>query len=172
MRILVALDRSEYSEIVLEHALDQAVRRGATELHVVTAVADAEEIGAARSWTTALVVEALDSFDCTIPFNVHVRCGIPAVAIAASAIELNPALVVVGRFHPRSVSDEVLELVDYPTLVVGIDGHLLEPQCPACGEVRIATKGEQLFCERHSSDVLPSLASRLPSSTHVGSRLW
>ena len=172
MRILVALDRSEYSQIVVEHAADQAVRRGATELHVVTVVAEAEEIEGAGSWARSLVTEALDDFGSHIPFTVHVRCGIPAVAIAAIAIELSPDLVVVGRFHPRSVSEEVLELVEYPTLVVGIDGHVLEPQCPACGQVRIATKGEQLFCDEHSGDEMPALASRLPPSTHVGSRMW
>ena len=172
MRILVALDRSEYSQIVIEHALDQAVRRGATELQVVTVVANVDDIGVARSWASSLVLETLETFRRTIPFTVHVRCGIPAVAIAAIAIELAPELIVVGRFHPNSVSEELLELVDYPTLVVGIDGHVLEPQCPACGQVRIATKGERLFCDEHSGDVMPSLAARLPSSTHVGTRMW
>src|SRR5687768_1296088 len=116
MRILIALDRSEYSQIVAEHALDQAVRRGATELHVVTVVPTTDEIESARRWATATVMDALDTFRRAIPFIVHVRCGIPAVAIAAIAIELSPELVVVGRFHPRSVSEELLELVDYPTL--------------------------------------------------------
>src|SRR5688572_5380278 len=133
MRILIALDRSEYSEIVIEHGIDQAVRRGATDVHVVTVVSDANEIEASRTWLNGVMNEALDDFQYSVPFALHVRCGIPAVAIASLAIELSPDLLVVGRFRARSISDEVLELVDTPTLVIGIEGHVLEPQCQACG---------------------------------------
>jgi nucleotide-binding universal stress UspA family protein len=172
MRILIALDRSEYSEIVVEHAFDQAVREHASDLHVVTVVADAGEIEATRTWLESVLRDAIDTFRYALPYTVHVRCGIPAVSIASVAIEVSPDLIVIGRFHALSVSDELLELVDYPTLIVGIDGPLLEPQCPACGEVRVATRGERLFCDAHRGDVLPELSTRLPPSTTIGSRMW
>ena len=40
-RIVVGLDLSEYAEVVLEHALDQAARHELSELHFVTVVPDA-----------------------------------------------------------------------------------------------------------------------------------
>jgi nucleotide-binding universal stress UspA family protein len=169
MRILIAIDRSEYSEIVVEHGLDQAVRLGASELHFVTVVTNAVEMEATRTWLTEVARDALETFHCRADVTLHVRCGIPAVAIASVAIEITAGLIVVGRFRD-SVSAELLELTEYPTLVVGIDGPVLEPQCPACGRARMASNG--LFCEAHHDDVLPDLATRVPPSFQGGSRLW
>jgi DNA-binding transcriptional MocR family regulator len=68
--------------------------------------------------------------------------------------------------------DAILDSSDIPTLVVGIEGHALEPQCPDCMRVRRDTDAEHLFCDRHTSDRLPDLAIHVPPTGNVNSRLW
>jgi hypothetical protein len=80
---------------------------------------------------------------------------------------------VIGRFGVPSHADVILQMIDVPTLVVGPDGHDLEPQCPDCGRIRKWTNAERLFCDRHTGDHLPDLVNRLPRSTYVaGAGLW
>jgi nucleotide-binding universal stress UspA family protein len=179
MRILAAVDRSEYSEIVLEHALDQFVRGpdSGGELHVLTVVANDAEVEPARRELDRIVSEGLDAFGVSgHAVALHVRRGRVAPAIAALAAELAVDLLVIGRFYHHapveSTSDVVLAIAECPTLVVGIEGHVLEPQCMACREVRRETNGEQLFCADHANQRMPELVTRLPSSTSLGSRLW
>lgn len=173
MKVLIALDRSEYAEIVLEHGLDQAVRGGALELHVVTAIENEGDADAARAWLGAMVRDGLDAFrlhDRSI--ELHVPRGLPAAAIATLANELGPDLLVIGRFHVPSESDVIIDAVECPTLVVGIEGHLLEPQCPACRVVRRESQGSRWFCDQHAGDRIPDLVMRVPPSTTFASRLW
>jgi len=172
MRLVIALDRSEYAEIVLEHGLDEANRRQADAIHVVTVVASADRVEPARAGLEAMLSEGLDAFHPTGRVIVDVLVGEPVDAITALAREQPPDLLVLGRFHAPSVSDEVVARVASPTLVVGIDGPVLEPQCPACAQVRRDTDGERLFCVAHTSDILPDLTTRLPSSTYIHSRMW
>lgn len=175
MRILIAVDRSEYADIVVQHGLDQAVREGAEDIHVVTAVETDEDRAAARAWLDELTRDLIESFGCTDRrFTLHVPGGrtAPAIAIATLASELVPDLLVIGRFHEPSSSEGILELVHCPTLVVGVEGHLLEPQCLTCQAVRRDTDGEQLFCEAHAGVDVPHLMDRLPSSSQLGSRMW
>jgi hypothetical protein len=108
MRILIALARSEYAEIVLEHGLDQAARHPDAEIHVVSAAED-EDVEATRAFIEPLVRD-------------------------------------------------------------GIDGHVLEPQCRACREVRRATNAEVMFCEEHAGDRLLDL-TRLPTEA-TGTGIW
>ena len=49
-RIVVALDGSEYAEIVVEHALDQAARHDPVDLHLLTVVNNAADVEAAKVW--------------------------------------------------------------------------------------------------------------------------
>lgn len=174
MRILIAVDRSEYSEIVLEHGLDQAVRLAAGEIHVVTAVEKSSEISGARSFLDAAVADLVDVFRCADrTMTLHIRRGAPATVIAAMVEELHPDLLVVGRFHVPSAAEPVSELPGRPTLVVGIDGHVLEPQCPACQRTRAETEAEVWFCEAHAGGRIPDLVTRIPPSwSQPGSRLW
>lgn len=173
MRVLLAVDQSEYAEIVLEHGLDQAARLQVDELHFATAVHAESEVAAARSWLEAAVGDLIETFRCT-PKRVmlHVRRGRPAAVVATLVEELRPDLLVIGRFHVPSESEAIAELVHCPTLVVGIDGHVLDPQCLECGLARRDSDGEVLFCEIHSGDRFPDLAMRLPPSYQLGSRLW
>jgi len=173
MRILIAADRSEYSEIVIEHGLDQAVKRGATELHFVTVVETTAEIASARRILQDAVADWTETFHCADrAISLHVVEGEAVRALAALAAELEPDLLVIGRFHVPSASNALVDLVTCPVLVIGLEGHVLEPQCPACSEVRLASNGENLFCEKHTSDSLPDLANRASSSGLHGSRMW
>jgi nucleotide-binding universal stress UspA family protein len=174
MDILIALDRSEYSEIVLEHGLDQAVDHPAATLHVLTVVDDEVGVAAARHWLEDIVEEGLETFDLgERSVELHVLAGRPASAIVALAKALAADMLVIGRFDVPSVSDRVVDSLECPTLVVGIEGCVLAPQCPDCMDVRRASGGEQLFCELHTSDRLADLSTRLPSSSGtMPSRLW
>ena len=173
MKILTALDRSEYAEIVLEHALDQAVQYPDAELHFVSTITDARNADDARIWLDTLVTDGLDEFSMSArSIILHIRQGRPATVVCELAAELEPDLLVVGRFHVPSESEVIVDVVDCPTLVVGIDGPVLEPQCPDCKTVRSVTNAEHLFCARHSSDRLPDIAIHVPPTGNVASRMW
>src|SRR5512140_2971938 len=183
-RIVIALDRSEYSEIVLEHAFDQAVRHDAPDLHFLTVIDDRSvDIAAAKQWLTRSVLEGLETFRGDRPdwrTRLHVRQGQPAAEIANLAAEVAADLLVIGRFglhHARgSVADRVLAMVECPTLVVGLSGQAvsLDPPCPACVREREFSDGERWFCSEHASPGRLSLTTLLPPSTTVlhGGPLW
>jgi len=173
MKIVTALDRSEYAEIVLEHALDQATRHPAAELHFVTAVGDERERSDARQWMETLVRDVLDAFgQSQRTFELHVVDGPPAPAVAKVASDLGAELLVIGRFHVPSEAERMLWLAPCPVLVVGPDGVELEPQCPDCEDVRRRTKAEELFCQRHVSDRLPELVMRVPAIDPAAYHRW
>ncbi len=173
MRVLIAVDRSEYAEIVLEHGLDRAVQVAAGAIDIATVVASEGDVASARAWLEELVHDGLETFrlaDRT--YNLHVRVGDPVATIAELAKEVSPDVLVIGRFHSPSTYEDILRRVSSPTLVIGIDGPVLEPQCPACEAVRRATEGDELFCEAHHQDRLDDLSIRIPPMHDVGSRLW
>jgi nucleotide-binding universal stress UspA family protein len=174
MRILSALDHSEYAEIVVEHSLDQAAQHAGAELHFVTVVPADRDLAAARIWLDELVRDVLEAFGLEDSRVIlHVSRGRPALTIASLATEIAADLLVIGRFHVPSESENILDLVECPTLVVGIEGHVLEPQCAACRQARKASNGEELFCaDHHSDDRLANLTTRVPPSTTIASRLW
>lgn len=173
MKILTALDRSEYSEIVLEHGLDQAVRKPDAELHFATAVGDKAEVDGAVRQLEASVREGLDSFRLhDRPYQLHVVTGRPAPAICALAQELRADLLVIGRFHVPSEAETMMWLAPCATLVVGPDGPEVEPQCSRCAEVRRASAGERLFCDVHAGSWLPDLTTRLPPLDVRANRIW
>lgn len=173
MRILTALDRSEYSEIVLEHGLDQAVRHPNAALHFATAIPDKGEVDLVRSALDATIRERLVDFGLQgRAFEVHVVTGRPAPAICALAHELQADLLVIGRFHVPSEAETMLWLSPCPTLVVGPDGPEVEPQCTRCAEIRRETAGERLFCDAHAGAWVPDLITRLPPVDVGASRIW
>ena len=173
MRLLIALDRTEYAEIVAEHGFDQAVRRGADEIHVVTAVTHERELEPTLNWLGDLTEDLADTFHWHgRTLHRHVLRGDPVEVIAGTAAELSPDLIVVGRFSSPSIATRLLDIVRAPVLVINIEGHDLEPQCPSCVFERQISGGERLFCFAHSSDRMPDLVSRVPPSYNVGSRMW
>ncbi len=174
MRILIATDRSEYGPIVIEHGLDQAVRTGADDLHFVTVVANEHEMSDGAAWLEATAREMWDVVGCDKrKATFHVVTDMAPIAIGKLVAQLRPDLLVIGRFGVPSHADVILDTIDVPTLVVGPEGHDLEPQCPDCGRIRRWTKAERLFCERHTGGEVPDLVGRLPPSSYVaGGGLW
>lgn len=160
-RIVVALDGTEYSEIVLEHAMDQAARHDAPELHFLLVAEDRHgaDVEGLRNWLTRTVVDGLGSFQRNRQgwqTRIHIREGKPEEEIVALAGELRASLLVIGRYGVhrwrKSLTERVVDTAPCPTLVVGLTEHTADsqPQCPACVEVRAATDGERWFCDEHT----------------------
>jgi nucleotide-binding universal stress UspA family protein len=182
-RIVIALDGSEYSEIVLEHGLDQAARHDVPDLHILAVVGDAAEIHATKAWLAAAVLEGLDAFRAGRPdwrTRLHVRVGRPVEEIVNLAAEVDADLLVIGRYgvhHPRrSIADAVVAAATCPTLVVGLAGHAVEAErpCAECAAVREQSDGERWFCARHAAPDrlrLSTLVSSSPPPTR-GGPLW
>jgi nucleotide-binding universal stress UspA family protein len=175
MRILIALDRSDLAEIVLEHGLDEAVRRGGADLDIVTFVTHTLDIPGARTWLDSLVREDLDTFEVHGTVTLHVMTGEPVNGIVVLARDLEVDLLVIGQFHVPSRSEAICAVtaqLELPTLVVGAEGIELEAQCRACQIERRTSNGEHLFCADHAGGRMPDLVTRLPPMPVHGSRLW
>lgn len=181
-RIVVALDDSEYAEIVLEHAFDQAMRHDAVELHFIAVVAREQDMAEAERYLAAQVVEGVERCRSAAGdrmVRLHVRAGHPVDEIVRLADEIDGDLILVGRFgvHERrsSTATAIVEQAPCPVLVVGLTEHAIEttPQCPKCMAVRRATDAESWFCSEHSGDPrLHSSSLRSWSSTLSHGRLW
>ncbi|MEO9158816.1 MAG: universal stress protein [Kofleriaceae bacterium] len=181
---MVALDLSEYSEIVLEHALDQAARHDAPDLHVVTVGDASVDLEDLKQRMAALVLPALGDFACgNWHARLHVREGMPPEEIANLAAELRADLIVVGRFglhhrgrHLGSVASRVLDAATCPTLVVGLtdDSPDAIAQCVDCVAARAESDGERWFCAAHSAPDRESIATAFVSSSSWtgGGLMW
>lgn len=156
-RIVAGIDLTEYSEIVLEHALDQA----APELHFLyvkeSKKRSSEEL---RQRLTQIVYPSLQTFNrygTDWRAQLHVRSGKPYEQIATLAADIRSDLIVIGQFglhNPRgakTVPSRVLQAAPCPTLVVGMPPVADEGQCPACMQVREHSDGERWFCTEHSA---------------------
>lgn len=173
-RIVAALDQSEYAEIVLEHALDQAARHQQPELHFVTVVSDEHALAKAKQKLTDLVLGDLDTFrDHHFDWRarLHVRVGKPAEEIVALAEDVLADLIVVGRFG-GSTARKVLDHADCPMLAINLAERQVdtEPQCPECVQIRAESDGETWFCAKHAGD-RPTTTLLLPSTTWTGGTL-
>jgi nucleotide-binding universal stress UspA family protein len=159
-RIVVGIDLSEYSDIVLEHALDQAARHDLPELHFLT-------VCEKRKFSTAECKQALwERVHPTLEtFNehgtewrarLHVRRGKPDQQIGALAADINADLIVVGNFGLHNPSSKyknlpngVLNAAVCPVFVVGTPAAMDTKQCPACHNVRELTDCDRWFCDKH-----------------------
>ena len=174
-RIVIALDGSEYSEIVLEHGLDQAARHDSPDLHILRVIDDERDLQSVKNWLATCVLEGLETFRAGRPnwrTRLHMRLGRPADEIVNLAAEVDADLLVVGRFgiHSRhSTAERVVVAAGCPTLVVGLTGHTIdpEPQCPVCVEAREHSDGERWFCAAHSAPDHLRLSTLVPSSTSL-----
>jgi nucleotide-binding universal stress UspA family protein len=182
-RIVIALDGSEYSEIVLEHGLDQAARHDAPDLHMIAVVGEPSECDATKTWLATTVLEGLEAFRAgrlDWRTRLHVRIGRPAEEIVNLAAEIDADLLVIGHYglhHPRhSVADAVISSATCPTLVVGLAGHALETErpCLGCAAVREQSDGERWFCEKHAAPDRLRLSTLVPYSPPAtrGGLLW
>ena len=175
MRILIALDRSDLAGIVLEHGFDEAVRRGGADVDIVTFVPHSLDVGDARAWLDTLVRDDLESFEVHGTITLHVLVGDPVAGVAGLARGLSVDLLVIGQFHVPSRSEAIcaeLAQLDVPTLVVGVEGTVLEAQCRACQAERRTSNGEHWFCSDHADGRMADLSSRIPPMGVHGSRLW
>jgi nucleotide-binding universal stress UspA family protein len=162
-RIVVGIDLTEYSEIVLEHALDQAARHQAPELHFLYVRERAhrkralEELRQRLSQITWPALQTFNLHFTSWRARLHVRTGKADEQIATLANDVLADLIVVGQFglhHPKhsvkSLSSRVLQAAPCATLVVGMPQALQKsPICNACAQVREDTDGEAWFCDGH-----------------------
>jgi nucleotide-binding universal stress UspA family protein len=163
-RIVVGIDLSEYSDIVIEHALDQAARHDAPELHFLTVCERRRFSGEACKhalWERVHPeLETFNRFGTDWRARLHVRRGRPEIEIAQLAADIRANLIVIGQFglhNPRTTDknlpNRVLQQAVCPTLVVGLPEALdTSPQCPMCVAVREDTEGERWFCAQHVGD--------------------
>jgi nucleotide-binding universal stress UspA family protein len=183
-RIVIALDRSEYAEIVLEHALDHAVRHDSPELHFITVCEAGERADDLETGLTSLVSEGIRTFfgdRSDWRARLHVVAGEPADEIVNLAADVRADLVVIGQFGVHgakpmgSVTARVVAGSPYPTLVIGLgDGASAvdeRRQCPACVRVRDESDGERWFCDDHVAADGRSLTIRLPYAEWTGGTL-
>jgi nucleotide-binding universal stress UspA family protein len=162
-RIVVGLDLSEYADIVLEHALDQAARHDAPELHFLTVrerrKPTAEERKRALWERVHPALETFNRHGTDWRAQLHVRRGKPEVEIATLAADIRADLIVIGQFglHTPRVSDKnlpnrVLQQAVCPTLVISMPLELDTRQCPLCVATREHSEGETWFCPQHTGD--------------------
>jgi nucleotide-binding universal stress UspA family protein len=159
-RIVVGIDLSEYSDIVLEHALDQAARHTTPELHLLTVREkrnpSAEDVKQ-QLWDRVYPeLEAFNRHGTDWRARLHVRRGKPDEQIGQLAAEIRADLIVIGQFglhHPgqsrKNLPNRVLQAAVCPTLVVGMPEALDTTQCPVCVGVREQTDGDRWFCDDH-----------------------
>jgi nucleotide-binding universal stress UspA family protein len=180
-RMVVALDGSEYAEIVLEHALDQASRHDRPDLHILRVVDDVRDADTVKQALAGIVLEGLETFREGRPdwrTRLHVRVGRPVDEIVDLANEVAADLVVIGRYGHRwlrrSAADKVVAAAPCPTLVVGLTQHGIEaePQCPACVAAREASDGERWFCADHTAPDRVRLSALVPSTTMAHGGVW
>jgi len=157
--MVVGVDLTEYSEIVIEHALDQAARHQAPELHFLHVSerrkASTEDLNERLS---SAVYPALQVFNQSAAQSgtdwrarLHVRRGKPEQQITILAQDILADLIVIGSFgmRRRSTPNRVLSTATSPTLVVRMPHELDVTQCAACSNVRDDSDGALWFCDDH-----------------------
>lgn len=179
-RIVAALDGSEYAEIVLEHAIDQAARHDRVDLHFVTVVDAIRKIAETRANLGATVLQGLEVLGTKATdwrSWTHVLVGKAEDELATFCGDIRADLLVIGRFgihHARrSTADRVITLAPCATLVVNLGQDVLEPLCPLCAAIREDTNAERLFCSEHSTEGplhVTSLVTR--ASSYRGGSVW
>jgi len=171
--MVIAIDDTEYAEVVLEHAFDQAARHSAPDLHVVRVVDKHVDLAHEVRWLESTIVDAVEGMGGDRRgwrARVHVRTGKPADEIVGLAAEIKARLIVIGRFGMhghRSIADRVIDQAPCPTLVIGSLGREVDaqPACPACVQVREESDGHRWFCAEHAAPDRLRLSSLVPSIT-------
>jgi nucleotide-binding universal stress UspA family protein len=167
--LLAAVDFSPASDLVVEHAVAMAKQSNAHELHflhVRSTTGDDVEIAGRQTefaeWLDARVRKS-GSLPPDVKVVAHEARGNPADVIVDMAGDLLASAVIVGthgrkgfqRMVMGSVAETVVRNAGCPVLVARPLMHhqpapRIEPPCPRCVERRVATHGDQLWCEQHS----------------------
>jgi nucleotide-binding universal stress UspA family protein len=180
-RMVVGVDLSEYADIVVEHALDQAARHAAPELHLLAVRErrnpDAEDVKQALWERVHPSLEAFNRHGTDWRARLHVRRGKPQEQIVMLAAELRADLIVVGQFglhHPKaprkSLVNDILHQAVCPTLVVGMSDSSDATQCPVCVALRDQTEGEEWWCEDHVARAKKTQHVTTPMTVWSGGR--
>jgi len=154
-RIVVGVDLSEYSQIVIEHALDQAARHQAPEMHFVHVCErrkdSLEDRSRRLSNTVYPALQTFNEYASDWRARLHVRRGKPEQQINILAADILADLIVIGQFgmHRRSTANRVLNAAHCATLVVGMPQPVDLTQCRACSATREDTDGAMFFCDEH-----------------------
>lgn len=174
--VVAAVDGSDFTDLVLEHALELTAPRGAAELHVLCVrelrhrprAGDHRhdsELASTEMWLRGLVEQALADLaplgHGELRIRVHARIGAPAEEILELARECRADIIVLGRHgaggsrHRRagSVPGKVLADARCPVEVLTPLDYgapaAEEPTCAACAAVRRDSNGEAWFCADH-----------------------
>ena len=180
-RIVVGVDLSEYAQIVVEYALDQAARHDAPDVHFITIVDSEAALADAKERLSTFALFGLDAFTKLGPdwqARLHVRKGRADEEIVGLAAEIRAHLIVIGRFgvHDRgtklgTIATKVVQTATCPTLVVGlVDQPTDLDACSACAAERAASDGHRWFCSAHAGDRL--ISSNLSTTLTGGGLMW
>ena len=181
---MVGVDLSEYSEIVIEHALDQAARHHYPELHFLhvkeSRKRSAEELKQRLASAVYPPLQTFNQYGSEWRARLHVRTGRPEEQIGALASDVRSDLIVIGQFGVhnaketlKNLPNRVLQAAPCPTLVVGMPKAMQEsPICNACAQVREDSDGNNWFCAAHREpDRIEHLVTPMTTWTG-GSLMW
>jgi nucleotide-binding universal stress UspA family protein len=167
--ILAAIDYSEASTLVVEHALELARRKQPVELHFLhvnhgdpNSEDEQEALRAELLEWLAPRLKGGSGVPDSAKIVGHEAAGDPAHVIVEMAGDLLADSVIVGTHGRRgvqrvvlgSVSESVVRRCGCPVFVVRSKAHhqtspSIEPPCPRCVETRSETAGKELWCEQH-----------------------
>ncbi len=188
--ILAAIDDSASGLNVAQVGVNLAKTIPGGELHLVHVVNLARDVDPslpleqAREYLESTAMQAQAGWDGRI--LGHVSAGGPAHEILQMASRLSADLVLVGchgrKGIPRLVLGSVAELVvrraSCPVLVVrpkDYHGHVspsVEPPCPDCLAAQAKSRGETLWCARHSEHhPRPHVHYRTPEPFALGASI-
>lgn len=169
-RIVVGVDLTEYASIVIDHALDQAARHEAPEIHFVHVKESRKlPVEALGEYLAAAVYPALQVFNrhgTDWRARLHVRRGKVDEQITMLAADILADLIVIGQFglHGKGMPRRVLDHAICPTLVVGMPKALDAKQCGECAAIREDSEGMRWFCDDHR--MKQSAVSRMTVWSH------
>jgi hypothetical protein len=122
----------------------------------------ARQLEVARAYTSRMTDLAASQFSGDV--RVHLVVGSAADGVLLVANRVEASMVVVGTHDYRgvkrlllgSVAADIARRAHAPVVVVrplsypGSTAPAIEPLCTACGEVRAASGGTRMWCERHA----------------------
>jgi nucleotide-binding universal stress UspA family protein len=173
--ILVAIDQTPESTIVLAAAADLARKTAGAELHIVHAVDIRDTIRqeANGSQPYELIIASHADFLDERAREARAGSGVTVVghlvedapqrAILQTAANIDADTIVMGthgrrglaRWAMGSIAEAVVRTATCPVWVVREKRHQepqaaeVEPPCPDCVEMQRATGGKALWCARH-----------------------
>jgi nucleotide-binding universal stress UspA family protein len=164
-RLVVGVDLTDYSEIVIEQALDQAARHQAPEIHFLHVSEkrkqDFAELNDRLSAAVYPALQVFNQYGTDWRARLHVRRGKPDQQLAILAADVNADMIVMGQFglHRKGLPKRVISHAPCATLVVQMPKQHDSTQCCACSATREESDGVIWFCDDHVvADVVSPLS--------------